>query len=273
MTAHSDLSPETLRQAFDKAAPLYDSEFDELEGTKRLRGLTMNTFFRYFSPGDYLLELNCGTGTDAISLAQRGCRVLATDVSSSMLCEVQRKIERENLHGAVSTQLLSFERMSTLEGEIFDGAYSNMGGLNCTPDLRPIAANLARLLRGGSYFVACLMSDFSFWETVSFLARGELAQAFRRRRPGGALSNVQGETVQAYYYSPSEVVSAFTPYFKRIEMVGLNILTPPPQSRRAYRALGRLNVILEKFDDSISRFYPFYRLGDHFVIVFERTDV
>lgn len=41
-----------------------------------------------------VLELNCGTGEDAVWLAQQGWQVLATDVSDQMLAVAQAKASR-----------------------------------------------------------------------------------------------------------------------------------------------------------------------------------
>ena len=44
--------------------------------------------------GERVLELNCGTGEDAVHLARRGVRVLATDNSPRMLAAARSKIAR-----------------------------------------------------------------------------------------------------------------------------------------------------------------------------------
>ena len=40
---------------------------------------------RTFHPGQRVLEINCGTGIDAVSLGERGIRVLACDIAPRMI--------------------------------------------------------------------------------------------------------------------------------------------------------------------------------------------
>ena len=47
-----------------------------------LRGRVWQTLERTFTPGQHILELACGTGEDALWLAQRGIQVTATDGSA-----------------------------------------------------------------------------------------------------------------------------------------------------------------------------------------------
>ena len=53
-----------------------------------------------FQPGEQVLELSCGTGEDALHLAEQGVRILATDPSAGML-EVARKVARLRPMGVV----------------------------------------------------------------------------------------------------------------------------------------------------------------------------
>jgi methylase of polypeptide subunit release factors len=46
-----------------------------------MRGLVRDIYLRNFKRGDRLLELNAGTGADAVFLAGRGIEVFATDIS------------------------------------------------------------------------------------------------------------------------------------------------------------------------------------------------
>jgi ubiquinone/menaquinone biosynthesis C-methylase UbiE len=257
--------------AFDRAAQSYDEEFESLPATRRLRRAVWEIFHRYFHPGDTLLELNCGTGTDAIELASKGMRIIATDASAEMVNITRRKIERTGLHSLITPMQLPFQRLRSLSDQHFDGAYSNFGGLNCAPRLEMVATDLAALVKRGKYVVLCLLSDFSFWETASFLVRGKWKKAFRRRQPLGVLADVKGEKVWVHYYSPEQVKKLFSPFFVLVEMKGLNIFSPPPSSLGAHRILGRGVRLLEALDNSIPKNARIQSWGDHVVYVFRRT--
>ena len=257
-------------RAFDAAASSYDATYETLEGIKKLRSLTMRTFLKFFHPGERLLELNCGTGTDAVTLAKHGMTVLATDSSPLMLEEADKKIDREDCNGKVQTQLVPFEDLHTLSGKRFDGVYSNMGGLNCTNNLPPLAHDLAVLLRPNGYFIAIVMPSFCLWETLAFAARAQWKHAFRRHDENGCLAHLHGGFVQTYYHSPRKFHNAMSHDFDLVEVRGLNIFTPPPNSDRAYSALAGIIPYLHRLDELVSGFRPFSGVGDHYIMVLRR---
>ena len=76
---------------FDAVALSYDREFTATPLARMLREQVWARLGAHFQAGDSVLELNCGTGEDAIWLAQRGVRVLATDVSPAMLAVTEHK--------------------------------------------------------------------------------------------------------------------------------------------------------------------------------------
>ncbi|HTB25269.1 MAG TPA: hypothetical protein VK711_07850, partial [Puia sp.] len=62
--------------------------FDELYSTNSIiqykRERVRDHLIKNLKPGSHILELNAGTGDDAIFLAQKGYHVHATDISSGM---------------------------------------------------------------------------------------------------------------------------------------------------------------------------------------------
>ena len=262
---------EHTQKAFDAAAPVYDSEYENLVAIKRIRFITSRMLLRYFARGEALLELNCGTGTDAVHLARHGINVLATDFSPMMIHEAQKKIASQQLEKFVSTQILSYLDLKNLRYRVFDGVYSNLGGLNCTNELYTVARDIAVLIKPGGYFIATVMSDLALWEMLAFLTRGKRRSALRRRNPEGCLADFHGGKVRTYYYSPQNFLKYFSEFFEPVEIMGLNIFTPPPNSTQAYNTLGGFVHILEKLDDALAHVYPFYRLGDHFLTVLKRN--
>jgi len=257
--------------AFDKAAPTYDDEFEHLPATRRLRRSVWEIYYKYFHPGDTLLELNCGTGTDAIELASNGMHIVATDASAEMVAVTRRKIQGTALHAMITPMQLPFQRLRELAHQRFDGAYSNFGGLNCTGRLELVATDLAALVKPGKYVVVCLLSDFSLWETAAFLMRGKWKKAFRRREPLGVLADVKGEKVWVRYYAPETVKKMFSPFFVLVEMKGLNIFSPPPSSQLTHRILGRGVRVLEALDAALPKNSRIQAWGDHVVYVFRRA--
>ena len=75
----------------------YDHSFSESAIGRRMRAAVWRRLDVAFQPGDRVLELNCGTGEDAVYLGRRGVRVLATDVSPAMLEVTRAKVARAGL--------------------------------------------------------------------------------------------------------------------------------------------------------------------------------
>ncbi|MFZ2419807.1 MAG: methyltransferase domain-containing protein, partial [Anaerolineae bacterium] len=92
--------------AFDDSAATYDDAFTESTIGRLLRAAVWRRLDAQFRAGDRVLELNCGTGADAIHLAQRGVHVLATDVSEAMLAVTRRKVAQAGMEELVQVAKL-----------------------------------------------------------------------------------------------------------------------------------------------------------------------
>ena len=264
-------STEQTRLAFDAAAPVYDAASEHLQGIQRMRSTTSRLYLQYFPRGSRLLEINCGTGNDAITLAKHGMSILATDLSSSMLEETQKKIRAEALQLSIQTKQLSFDHLGELRGDVFDGAYSNLGGINCADSLPSLAADLGALVKPGGFFIATVMPPFCLWESASFLFRFQIRQAFRRQSRYGTLANLHGGEVRTYYHSPRAFRGIFAPFFDHVMTLGMAVFTPPPNFTRAYATIRSGLRLLEALDDVLAGIPPFRSIGDHYVIVLRRT--
>lgn len=259
------------RSTFD--VETYDHEHESLFPTKRIRKIVWSIYYKYFKQGDSLLELNCGTGADALELASNGIYVTATDASVEMMSVVRKKVTATALHQFVFPLHLPLSRLRTLYGRQYDGVISSFGGLNCTNQLHQVAHDLAMLVKPGGIIVLSILSKFSFWETISFLLRGEWNRAFRRRLPDGVLTKMKGELVWAHYYSPAQIRTTFAPHFDCVEHRGINIFSLPPTSIKIYRLLGRMNRLLEYLDDHLPPGSGLHSFGNHFTIVLRRKGV
>ncbi|MDH4071133.1 MAG: methyltransferase domain-containing protein [Ignavibacteria bacterium] len=261
----------TMGAPFDNAAASYDEEFQTLPGTGRLRRIILRHAFAAFPPSGSLLELNCGTGTDAIALAKEGFRVFATDESSAMVMEADRKVRASGLESRITCRTLGFNQLGDLEGQKFDGVFSNLGGLNCAEELGPVGARLYPLMNPGAIFLAVLLSPYCVWEMLSFAGRGNGRSALRRLSRGGTTATIHGSEVRVFFHTPQAVEKALRPYFRKKMRLGLNVITPPPASRRAYSTLRPLIPFLESVEDRLARVTPFNIMGDHYLTMFKRV--
>ncbi|HUI11261.1 MAG TPA: methyltransferase domain-containing protein [Bacteroidota bacterium] len=255
------------RKAFDAAAPAYDAAYEHLPGIRRIRSITRRIYLENFTPGSRILELNCGTGNDAVFLAQQGMHVLATDISPGMMAQAEKKLPLAGAtKGSVRLKVMPFEGIPDLSGEVFDGACSNFGGLNCTERLEEVSRDLAELIRPAGTFIATVMPPFCLWETAAFLARLRWKQAFRRMSRGGIVADLHGGHVRTYYFGPGAFRRAFSEHFDHVRTLGLAILMPPPNFTR----LGGLTDFMGRVDDIVGRIPLVRAIGDHYTIVLRR---
>ena len=140
-----------LEAAFDGVAENYDHHIMDNEMNLWLRNRSVNLLKRSFRPGETVLEIGCGTGTETLSLAEYGVSVIASDISSKMLRVLSRKASRLRLEGRVKTlHARPYELREKLKlagvAEI-DGAYSTYGAINTDPLLPQLFSDLASIIR------------------------------------------------------------------------------------------------------------------------------
>src|SRR5262249_23889041 len=112
-------------------AASYDVAFTESLICRAQREVVWDLLKRVFHRGDRILELNCGTGEDALFLVRRGVSVVAYDASPRMI-EVANQRHVPDRAGVVQFGVLKNEHVSQLGGTArFDGLLSNFSGLNC----------------------------------------------------------------------------------------------------------------------------------------------
>ncbi|MCX6152419.1 MAG: class I SAM-dependent methyltransferase [Ignavibacteriales bacterium] len=103
--------------------------FDDYEGTneilKWMRSVTHEHLLRHLRTDDKILEINSGTGIDAIYLANKGYKIHCTDISDGMLNKIRQKIYEHKLENLISYQLLSFLDLDKLEGNYFPNIFFN----------------------------------------------------------------------------------------------------------------------------------------------------
>src|SRR5579863_5712536 len=83
------------------------------------------------APGGSILELNAGTGEDAIFFARQGYQVHATDIAEGMQARLRAKIAERQLTDKITTELRSFTDLENLRRKgPYDAVFSNFAGLN-----------------------------------------------------------------------------------------------------------------------------------------------
>ena len=257
-------------RAFDSIAEEYDQLFTNSKVGRAQRNAVWECAAGLFPAGGHILELNCGTGEDAVFLAERGIEVTACDASELMIHQARARLPR---HGASHIQfhVLPSERINELSSpETFDGAFSNFSGLNCISDLGMIARKLAGRMKSGAPMLLCLSTRFCVWEMLHYVSRGDLRRAFRRCE-GKSQASIGSETFPVYYPTLRSVVKSFHPFFRIRSVSGVGVVVPPSYmedwAAENSSLLGFCIAI-----DRLLRGLPGIRvLGDHMLLHLERN--
>jgi len=210
--------------------------------------------------------MNCGTGEDALWLAQRGVQVLATDVSPAMLRLAQDKLAASPSRVSATFRRLAWEELEAFDAGTFDGVLSNFGGLNCVSDLASCARALAAKLRPGAAAVLCIMGPAVPWEWVWFLSQGKPAAAFRRLKRDGA----QWSGIAIHYPSVAETCRAFAQEFRLLRKCAIGALLPPPYTEKWLGRHPRLIAALDRMERRFETVWPLPMLADHYLLELER---
>ena len=259
------------QEAFDSVAADYDGPRGNNASIQDMRRESWRWLDATFAAGSRLIDLGCGTGLDAVRMAGRGHDITATDWSARMVERTLERARREGVAGAVHALAIGAHELQRLSGQgRFDGAYSNLGPLNCVPDLTAVARECARLLRPGGALLFTVIGRLCPWEVAHYAARRQWARLSVRYARGTVPVGMNRRTIWTRYYTPREFYRAFEPLFQLTHYRGLCVFAPPPylgsvreQLPRGYRRLWRL--------DRRTAGWPLLRnLGDHFLIVMTR---
>lgn len=265
--------------AFDGLAAAYDQDFTQGRIGRAQREVVWQVLDRAvaaFGRPVSVLELNCGTGEDALHLALAGHQVLATDVSEAMLAQAQGKFARAHPPGRVTTQRLDLRALAASQASMpsmggpFDLVLSNFGGLNCLSptELHALAAPLADCLAPGGRLITVVMPRWCLWETVWSLLHGQPRRAVRRWGRGAVMARLgEGQpSLPIWYYAPRDMRRLLGHRFACEAQRPVGLAVPPSDLEPLARRLPRLFALLEALDRRWLSAGAVAALADHALI-------
>jgi ubiquinone/menaquinone biosynthesis C-methylase UbiE len=254
----------------DSIAADYDDLFNASDAGTHMRERVQQRLLHLYGPGQHILEINCGTGTDAVVLGSAGIRVHATDVSHQMVRIASEKVAARNLTGVVTTEVVDADHLELLNGPLFDGAFSNFDGLNHVEDLARTMHQLARLVKPGGRVLCVLLNTVCLWEVCYFVAKLQPGRAWRRTVHRAEELSAGVHKMGLHLFTPRQFQRIVQGDFLIARIRALGLLLPPAGFPAVYERFNGVIGKLKPLDEALSLMYPFLLLGDHFMVEMER---
>jgi SAM-dependent methyltransferase len=263
----------SIGEAFDSASEEYDYTIRHNYINTWIRKRSIRELVRLTKQSDVLLEIGCGTGTEAIQIAKHVTGIVATDLSTRMLHILKRKVSAKKLDHKIVALKLRASEISEVADHLPNGkvriAYSFNGALNCEPEIRKIPEHLSKIIDEGGYFLCSIRNTLCLPEILSHSIVFQFDKmAARKEQP--IMVSVGGIDIPSYYYSTREFVEFFRPYFRIKKIVGLPAFLPPAYLNDYFVRSGSLGSSLEKLELVLGNRFPFNRLGDQTLFVFQK---
>ena len=259
-----------MTASFDNAALAYDGTFTN-SAIGRLQRQQVYFLLEKIlgkTPITSILEINCGTGEDAIWLSKHGISVTATDISENMIAAAKKKLGAETIAFCVA----DINRLAADFPEAkFDMIFSNFGGLNClTPtEFSNFFQNSAALLSKKAKSVLVIMPKNTIWEQLYFLGKANFKNVFRRKKTN-VLATVDGEKVPTYYYNPNDTIIAASSYYNVVSVKPIGFFVPPSYLEPLLKNKPLLASLLGKLDTAAGNFSFLSKYADHYLIILEK---
>jgi ubiquinone/menaquinone biosynthesis C-methylase UbiE len=259
--------------AFDRIAQDYDRQFTDSLIGRAQRDAVWKVLARTFRTKDKILELNCGTGEDAIFLAGQGISVFALDASPQMIARAQQRHQHISAQTPVVFCEMPIERIGELRPQKpFDGAFSNFSGLNCIADLDEVASSLAGLVKQNGRLVLCFSTRFCLIEILHFLSVGQWRKALRRCK-GYTDVTIEGARFMVYYPTLRKICRSFEPYFRLHSCTGIGVAVPPSYLEAWAQRHPRMFLTLRRLEERLATLPILRSTGDHVLLCFEKVDI
>ena len=271
-TTSANLNEQLAEVAFTRQSAVFDELYsgDTIINYKRQR--VRDHVLKYLSTGVCILELNAGTGEDAIFFAQNGFKVHATDISAGMQQQLKQKVEKKQLDGLISTEICSYTGLGGLKNKgPYDLIFSNFAGLNCTDELDTVLASFDELLTPGGLVTLVILPKFCLWETL-LVFKGKFRTAFRRFfSEKGREAKVEGAGFKCWYYNPSYIVKRLKSNFRVLSIEGLCTIVPPSYIEGFAEKHPRVFNFLKGKEDRLNSRWPWKYMGDYYIISLKKS--
>jgi len=266
MNAHQ-INERYAEQAFSRQSGIFDEIYSQNSIVNYKRDRVHDHVLQYLKFGANILELNSGTGEDALFFAKQGHAVHATDISAGMQEQLKNKVAGNKLSHLISNEICSFSQLEQLKDKgPYDYIFSNFAGLNCTNELDKVLTSFPTLLKPGGIVTMVILPGFCLWETL-LLFKGKFKTAFRRFfSKNGRKAHLEGIYFTCWYHNPSKIVNLAKRNFEVLDIEGLCTLVPPSYIENFDIKYPSVYKWLKKWEYKLRHSWPWRVTGDYYII-------
>ncbi|MBC7830029.1 MAG: class I SAM-dependent methyltransferase [Chitinophagaceae bacterium] len=259
--------------AFNKQSAVFDEEYAHNSIVNYKRNRVRDHILQFIRPGSNILELNAGTGEDAIYFARSGHKLHATDISQGMQDTLRKKVKQQNLEKNVSTELCSYTSLGKLKKRgPYDLIFSNFAGLNCTQELDKVLCEFEHLLKPHGIITLVMLPKFCLWETL-LIFKGKFKTAFRRFFSSqGRRSHIEGKYFKCWYYNPGQITKILQKSFTVVNIEALCVVVPPSYIEHFAERHPRSYRYLKKKENILKSKWPWKYIGDYYIISLQKKN-
>ena len=250
---------------FDAAANNYDATFTSTRIGRAQRDQVYRALQKNGLQTDqHLLEINCGTGEDALQFHQWGNTVLATDYSEAMLNVARKKWPDGNF------RQLDMREIGTMTDH-YSLIFSNFGGVNCLSpeELKQFLSDASAQLESNGNLVLVIMGKKCIWDNFYLFVKGKWSQLRRRNTTKSIGVEVDGTLVNTWYHSPREVKKMASEHFHVRQCKPIGLYVPPSYLAPFFERKGFFLALL-KIKDSVVRFPFLSNFSDHYYLSLQK---
>jgi ubiquinone/menaquinone biosynthesis C-methylase UbiE len=260
-----------VQQAFfDTYAQTYDDHFtNSMIGKAQRKQVYKHALNNAYFFNKRVLEVNCGTGEDALWLVKQGANVLATDISESMLEVANAKTGDKD----IQWKQMPAQDIAQLAPDTFGTIFSNFGGLNCLSpaEMEQFKNGCVKVQAYEDQLVMVLMARKCIWERFYYsYIQKDPSKAKRRSAKDGAEAVIEGKSARVYYYGPKEIKRLFKKEYRHVNTKPIGLFVPPSYMEDAFRKRKILFTLLVLLDKVFGNFSFLSDHADHYIIFFEK---
>jgi len=260
-------------EAFSKQSVVFDETYATNAVIKYKRQRVREHLLQLLPSKASILELNAGTGEDAMFFAQKGFHVHATDVAEGMQERLKEKLKGFAFRDKISCELCSFNQLEALQNKgPYDAIFSNFGGLNCTGELDKVLASFAPLVKPDGLVTLVIIPKFCLWETL-LLFKGQFKTATRRFfSKNGRKAHIEGVHFKCWYYNPAFVQKHLKNSFELVKIEGLCTIVPPSYLEGFAEKYPRFFRFFVRMEDRLRASWPWRSVGDYYIISLRKKE-